>query len=233
MMQRRRNSLRLQGYNYSQAGLYFVTVVVKDRTHIFGEIVNEVMILNEAGKIVQGVWKSLAKQYPVVLDEFIVMPDHVHGIIELHPVGVGLAPSPKPIMPDGKPKSNPRPTQNGLPTNGAPSHTTKNEPIANDAQRVGLEYAGNNPSTLLASKNNKRPTPTGGNNKRVFLSDVIRFSKSLSAKRINIVYETPGKPLWQNGFHDRIIRDEEELNAVRSYIQTNPLRWALDKEVIL
>jgi putative transposase len=220
MIQRRPKSLRLQGYDYSQAGMYFVTVVVKDRKHVFGDIVNKTMMLNEAGIIVQGVWNSLPKQYPITLDEFIVMPNHIHGIIilETQPptnnsltnVGVGLAQPPKPIMVDGKPKTNSRPTRNASPTD--------------DAQRVGLESTANEASTSLSSKDDKRPTPT----KKTNLSDVIRFFKSLSAKRINIFYKTPGRSIWQNSFHDRIIRDEKELNAVREYILTNPLRWSLD-----
>jgi putative transposase len=221
MTPRRPNSLRLQRYNYSQAGVYFVTVVVKDRKHVFGEIVDETMMLNEAGNIVQGVWKSLAKQYPVTLDEFIVMPNHVHGIIAIQDdvtmnntnnsltnVGVGLAQPQKPIMFNDKPKTNLRPTQN--------------ESIANDATRVGLKYPDNHSQTSLLPKDGKRPTPTENHG----LSDVIRFFKSLSAKRVNILYKTPGRPVWQTGFYDRVIRDDEELNAIRTYLQNNPSRWA-------
>lgn len=227
MLPRRPNSLRLQGYDYGQAGMYFVTVVVKDRKQLFGEIVNETMMLNEARKIVEGVWNSLTKQFPVTLDEFVVMPNHVHGIIvfehqthkEVTNLGVGLAQPQKSITIDEKLKTNSRPTQNESPTN--------------DTQRVGLEFTANKTKTSLAANDNKRPTPTLMDNKRVALSDIIRFFKSLSAKRVNIVDKMPGRSIWQTGFHDRIIRDEEELNAVRAYTQTNPLRWALDKEAIV
>ncbi len=202
--------------------MYFVTVVAKDRKHIFGEIVNETMTLNEAGKIVQGVWKSLAKQYPIILDEFMIMPNHIYGIVTLQNtqpvqnsltnVGVGLAPLPKRITPDGKPNTNSRPTQN--------------ESTANDVTRVGLESSKNNSPTSFISNDGKRLTPTDSG-----LSDVVWFFKSLSAKRINILCKTPGQAVWQNGFHDRIIRDEDELNAIRQYIQSNPQRWTLDKEL--
>jgi putative transposase len=242
MITRRPNSLRLQGYDCSQAGMYFVTGVVKDRKPVFGEIVNETMLLNDAGTIVQGVWNSLPKQYPVMLDEFIIMPNHLHGIIALQNtvpttensltnVGVGLAQPQKPIIFNDKPKTNSRPAQHESQQNTTSSHTTQNKSSTNDATRVGLESSSNHPPTSFIPNDDKRPTPTLMNDKRIFLSDVIRFFKSLSAKRINILYKTPRKPLWQNGFHDRIIRDEEELNAVRSYIQTNSLRWKLDKDV--
>ncbi|MGL4611253.1 MAG: transposase [Trueperaceae bacterium] len=252
MTRRRRNSLRLQGYDYSQAGLYFVTVVLRERTPMFGEIVNETMLLNDAGKIVQGVWQSLAKQYNVILDEFIIMPDHIHGIIQIsNPVRVGLAPlqtstthdgksqtvgvglalPQKPIVHTGEIKDDSRPTQPASNTseNTIPYHdkiisSTQNEFTTNNTQRVGLEYFANNPRTLPTSNNNKRPTPTV-DDQNDGLSDVMRFFKSLSAKRINILHKTSGRTVWQTGFHDRVIRDDEELNAIRDYIQTNPQRW--------
>jgi putative transposase len=194
-------------------------------------------MVNEAGQIVKGVWKSLDKQYPVRLDAFIVMPNHVHGIIALQDippstnnsltnVGVGLALSSKSAMSAGKPRTNSRPTQKESQQNIPSTDITQNESVINDAQGVGLKSSSNHSLTSSTPNDNKRPTPTENRG----LSDVIRFFKSLSAKRINILYKTPGKPLWQNGFHDRIIRDQDELNNIRHYIQTNPLRWALDQE---
>src|SRR5450759_502937 len=79
-----RRSIRLKGYDYSQAGLYFITICVKDREHLFGEIVDGKMILNDAGKIADECWLEIPKHFPdSVLHEHIVMPNHVHGIIEL------------------------------------------------------------------------------------------------------------------------------------------------------
>ena len=79
-----RRSIRLKGYDYSQPGAYFITVVTQDRAHVFGEVVDGQMRLNEAGRMVQADWQRTAEIRPRVdLDAFVVMPNHVHGIIVL------------------------------------------------------------------------------------------------------------------------------------------------------
>ena len=79
-----RKSIRLKGYDYSQAGLYFITICVKDRECLFGEIIHGKIILNDAGKIADECWLKISEHFlNVVLHEYIVMPNHVHGIIEL------------------------------------------------------------------------------------------------------------------------------------------------------
>jgi len=93
----RRRSIRLQGYDYSQAGAYCVTVVTRDRACLFGNIANGAMRLNEAGQIAQGVWDDSPNHYAdVALDAFVAMPNHVHGIVVItsEPVGAG-SPRPK------------------------------------------------------------------------------------------------------------------------------------------
>jgi len=95
-----RRSIRLKGYDYSQAGLYFVTICVQNRECIFGEIVDNEMILNENGQIVQMVWNELPQHYNhIELGEFVVMPNHIHGIViitdvDVATVGAGLKPAP-------------------------------------------------------------------------------------------------------------------------------------------
>jgi len=79
-----RHSIRLKGYDYSHAGLYFITICVKDRECFFGEIIDDKIILNNAGKIADECWLQIPEHFPnVVLHEHIIMPNHVHGIIEL------------------------------------------------------------------------------------------------------------------------------------------------------
>ena len=87
---RRRPSLRLKGYDYTQAGLYFVTIVSQGRLPLFGEVINRAMGLNRLGEIVQNTWLDLPRHYPFVeLGAFVVMPNHVHGIIILADCGRG------------------------------------------------------------------------------------------------------------------------------------------------
>jgi REP element-mobilizing transposase RayT len=96
---RHRRSIRLRGYDYTQAGVYFITVCVKHRACLFGDVVGGVMRLNEAGQRVQSVWDDLPLHYPhLILDAFVVMPNHVHGIVVLtndaDDKGAGLKPAP-------------------------------------------------------------------------------------------------------------------------------------------
>jgi putative transposase len=77
-----RRSIRLQGYDYSQAGGYYVTIVTWQREFLFGEIVNKEMRLNKVGKIVEWEWLELPKRlHYVELGASVVMPNHFHGIL--------------------------------------------------------------------------------------------------------------------------------------------------------
>jgi len=81
---KRRRSLRLRDYDYSQPGAYFVTICTKDHLHQFGEIRGNDIKLNERGSIVEKIWKEIPEHFTnIKLDEFIVMPNHVHGILLL------------------------------------------------------------------------------------------------------------------------------------------------------
>jgi REP element-mobilizing transposase RayT len=78
----RRKPLRLRDYDYAEAGMYFVTICTHDRACLFGSIVAGKMCLNVLGGIIGKCWRALPTQYPQVsLDAFVVMPNHIHGII--------------------------------------------------------------------------------------------------------------------------------------------------------
>lgn len=79
---RRKNSLRLRGYDYSSVGAYFVTIVTWQREMLFGDIVNGEMVLNDLGNIAYKWWLKIPKHFPnVELGNFAIMPNHIHGII--------------------------------------------------------------------------------------------------------------------------------------------------------
>jgi len=79
-----RRSIRLKEYDYSQAGLYFITICTHNRERFFGDIDNGKMIFNHAGIMVENEWLKLKKRYPNIdLHEYIVMPNHFHGIIQI------------------------------------------------------------------------------------------------------------------------------------------------------
>ena len=85
----RRRTIRLQDYDYSQAGAYFITVCTKNRERLFGDVVGETMNLSVVGKMAKMFFEAIPSHFQsVALDEFIVMPNHLHGIIIIQNVGV-------------------------------------------------------------------------------------------------------------------------------------------------
>jgi len=102
-----RRSVRLRGYDYAQPGAYFVTICTHERECLLGEIVDGEMVLNEYGHIVRACWEVIADHFPhVTLDTFVIMPNHVHGIIMIDsPVGARHAsPLPSDVTPPRGPK---------------------------------------------------------------------------------------------------------------------------------
>jgi REP element-mobilizing transposase RayT len=84
--QYRIESTRLENWDYSWPAWYFITIVTKEREHYFGKIVNQKMILSDLGKIVKSEWVKTPKIRPdmnLVLDKYIIMPNHFHGIIQI------------------------------------------------------------------------------------------------------------------------------------------------------
>jgi putative transposase len=78
----RRKSTRMREYDYSRSGWYFITLCTKNRIEWFGDVIGEKMVLSEYGKIAERQWLWLARQYDYVrLDEFVIMPNHLHGIV--------------------------------------------------------------------------------------------------------------------------------------------------------
>jgi REP element-mobilizing transposase RayT len=77
-----RHSIRLQGYDYSSEGAYFITICTKERQCILGNVMEEKMFTNPLGKIAEECWNDIPKYYPLVqLDAFVVMPNHIHGVL--------------------------------------------------------------------------------------------------------------------------------------------------------
>ena len=86
-----RRSIRLRGYDYAQAGTYFVTICTRNHACLFGEVMDGEMRVNDVGRLVQNEWLRTGTMRPnvrVVPQEFVVMPNHVHGIVWLFGVAV-------------------------------------------------------------------------------------------------------------------------------------------------
>ena len=97
-----RKSIRLKGYDYSQAGLYFITICCQNKVHLFGNVINKQMILNDAGKMIEKWFNELQNKFPdVKCHEMVVMPNHIHFIIEnIGSVGADLRVCPLPPNPN-------------------------------------------------------------------------------------------------------------------------------------
>ena len=201
---RRRRSLRLSGYDYAQAGAYFITICTEGRACLFGEVANGTMRLNAAGQLAVTLWNDLTPRFVgIELDAFVVMPNHVHGVIVL--------PDRTPIV--GAPLVGAHDRAVGAPLVGAHANkaATRAAPTVGDAQ-------GNKAAT--------RAAPTVG--------DVVGAFKSLfTVEYIRGVkeYRWPAfdRRVWQRNYYEHIIRDEAELARVRRYIDENPLQWELDQ----
>jgi REP element-mobilizing transposase RayT len=129
-----RRSIRLKGYDYTAAGAYFVTLVTHQRGCIFGEIVADEMWLNALGEIVAEEWERTPTiRAEMELDEWVVMPNHIHGIVVITTVGVGAD-----VGADGRPPLQRAPKSLGAFVAGFKSVVTKriNEHRATPGQPV-------------------------------------------------------------------------------------------------
>jgi len=79
-----RKQIRLKKYDYSQPGYYFVTICTQNRKNMFGEIKNGQMVLNNIGLLVKKYWNKLIDKFNIELDKYIIMPNHIHGIIVIN-----------------------------------------------------------------------------------------------------------------------------------------------------
>ncbi len=193
-----RRSIRLRGYNYTQPGAYFVTLVTQDRMPLFGKIIDGRMQLSRFGNIVDMIWRRLPHHFRHIrLDEYVVMPNHFHGIIW--------------IVRD----------KTGNKTVGA-RHSQDETCIGIPHNYCHLQ----NPQNFPGNASPQRPTgaPSGS------LGALIGNFKSISTRRINGIRRTPGARVWQRNYYERIIRDQQELNAIRQYIIDNPRQWLQDRE---
>ncbi len=79
-----RRSIRLRGYDYSTTGAYFVTICVEQRRCLFGDVIDEAIQLHKAGQMIQHMWQQMPQRFPMImLDTFVVMPNHFHAIVHL------------------------------------------------------------------------------------------------------------------------------------------------------
>lgn len=209
-----RKSTRLQGYDYSQAGAYFVTIVAWQRECLFGEIVGGEMRLNQYGEIIQKWWDEIPVHFPnVEIGAFIIMPNHVHGILIITDDRRGAVPAP----------SN-EPNLNLMKTSQEYGETIRQD-----------ETTERDVSSQLGGDVWKRGggTPPLHHHRRT-LGQIVAYFKYQSTKEMNAL-DGSGMitKFWQRNYHDRIIRNEREMDNIWRYIEANPSAWEDDEENLL
>jgi REP-associated tyrosine transposase len=211
-----RRSIRLNGYDYSRSGLYFITICAQDRLCLFGEIKNGAMILNDAGKMMNKWWHELKHKYQnIKLHEQIVMPNHFHGIIEIDNTSAHTdpAPAPAPVGADlcvcpvnGQTVVLRGQTHRSAPTDGNDSD--------NGTQKGGYTQKGGHTGPPLHAMVQWFKTMT--------TNEYIRGVKQNNWPRFN-------KKLWQRNYYEHIVRSEKSYLQISDYIRTNPMKWHEDK----
>jgi putative transposase len=166
-----RQSIRLKGYDYTQNGAYYITIVTYQRQNLFGEVVNGEMQLNELGNIAHREWFKTAELRPYVElfeDDFVIMPNHAHGIIWIK----------------------------------------NNDNIGGDnIEKFGKPVAHSIPT-------------------------IVRAYKSAVTYAINKLQNQRGAVLWQPNYYEHVVRNEQDYQAKRDYILSNPMNWDNDDENI-
>lgn len=222
-----RRSIRLKGYDYTQAGAYFVTLCAWRQACLFGEIVEGRMILNNNGRFIHAVWQDLPNHYSIVgLDAFVIMPNHVHAIIILRDprvtVGAGLLNIQDNTTTHPKPAPTPTIVQAGLTIfQDVTTIHPKPAPTPTTIVQAGLTIIQDVTTT------HPKPAPTP---KIHGLPEIVRALKTFSARRINAFHHSPGIPVWQRNYYEHIIRSRKELKQTSEYIHSNPAHWNDDEE---
>ena len=199
-----RRSIRLKGYDYSQAGAYFITICCQDRECRFGKIENDEMILNKYGQIAYDEWLKLPERFSnFELDVFQIMPNHMHGIIVLNDVMV-----------------NGQPQQKGQPQGIAPTVAESN---------VGAGFTPAHHTETI--KTNATVGDIVGAYKSLVANGCLDIHKQKWAgvnRATARVTPTMGK-IWQRNYHEHIIRNEQSNQTISNYIINNPSKWNDDK----
>ena len=189
-----RRSVRLASADYAAPGLYFVTVVSAHRAPVFGRLDGDRVRLSDAGCVAHGEWVRTGDlRAGVVLDAFVVMPDHVHLLFG---ITGGAA---------GAPDVPPTDCRRGTACCALPSVVQSG---GQGTARCAPTCAGTPCAGMLAAFGHLRQTSVPA---------IVRAYKSAVSRAV-------GAPVWQRGYHDRIVRTPREAENVRRYIAENPGR---------
>ncbi len=202
-------SARLPGWDYRNAGAYFITICTHNREPFFGECTQGKMKLSTPGMIAQGCWHQIPFLNPhVSLGAFVVMPNHVHGMLILDEMGN-----------DG-------------------NSTFDVETFDSNVSTSNVVTPNINPDLKRNDKTNMAGVPISNDNKNSFyqnispksgsVSRIIQQYKTVCTKHIRLACPKIEFE-WQTRFYDHIIRDEVSFTNITNYILNNPKKWKEDR----
>lgn len=197
-------SARAPFWDYSRAGAYFVTICTKNRFHYFGEITDGTMVVSPIGAIADVLWyetKHHAKN--VKLGAFVVMPNHVHGIVQI-------------ISDEENSSSRTVGTRHALSLQQQISSDNSSAPISAETRHT---------LSLLPQQPESPAQRRFQNQGKNSLSSIIGSYKSAVSKH---AHRLGFDFAWQSRFHDHIIRNEESYYRIMEYIVNNPKQWQED-----
>jgi REP element-mobilizing transposase RayT len=226
-----RRSIRLPGYDYASPGSYFVTVCTRRRELLFGEVIEGQMHRNALGDIVHAEWYATERFRPEVrLDAFVVMPNHLHGILEIIDVGARrrLAPHAHARADNAEMRATHRVALTAYRQMDESQIRVRGGGVVGARRPFDKLRAVSEAEPRLAPTEGARSRPQGPAPGSV--GAILGQIKSLTKKAINKTRGTPGRPVWQPNYHEHVIRNEKELQRIREYIFNNPLRWPWDRE---
>jgi len=199
-------SNRLKNWDYSSTGFYFITICTKNMECFFGEIIGDKMKLSPIGEIVTSSWSKIPEfNSNVRLDEWVVMPNHIHGIIVIN-----------------KCENHNDAYRND---NHNDIYRCRGRRCRRDVLLKRL-YSGDKPNNINNANNTdnyySRISPTKGS-----LSVILRTYKTVITKWC--MKNDYKNFKWQDNYYEHIIRDEQSLENIRQYIRNNPRKWELDR----
>ena len=224
-----RRSFRLAGYDYASHGAYFVTIVTQGRACLFGKVVDGEIHLNDAGRMVWRWWEELEHKFSnCVPGMFVVMPNHVHGVVH--------------IVDDNKFTEG---EDFGV-NDDAGENVGADLRVCPDYD-TGLGAHGNLGAHDLLGAHIGAPLPDPGAHDDLGahddsgthigapLPEIVQWFKTMTTNEyirgVKSFAWTPfiGK-LWQRNYYEHIVRNEGALHTIEQYILDNPRRWATDDE---
>jgi REP element-mobilizing transposase RayT len=207
-------SSRLTNWDYSIPGYYFITICTYNHNNFFGKIINNKMELSKMGIIANQCLINIPKHFSNVnLDEYVVMPNHVHILIHVEtPYMASLLIN-----------------KNDIQTNKLNKTNNLNQIKCNLVETPCMASLHDNQKVTLINyshKNYPNYYPRLNQKSKQLIPKIIQQFKSAVTRQINpkTVFFA-----WQPRFHDQIIKDEKELLMIKNYIINNPINWEKDK----